>query len=214
MSAPDLGRLLIRAASLLHADEGQHQPARFAMRLDDCDFQCVARLVWRLHDSGLRVVVADAVTGRTLCESLPGRPYDVDRHEDDDDGQPSTPAGQADSETKFPSFMAELVDRAASRLKAEGWRQSVAFTWWADGESAPYTARIDWSPNEIAPRVIVFNGRSGDFVCQSLPGKLYQIDPLTWCHDVAPDVVAEYDHRQRQQRAVGRPGARGTGAAA
>ena len=216
MSAPDLGRLLIRAAALLHFNEGQPQPARFAMRLDDCDFQCVARLVWRLHDSGLRVVVADAVTGGALCESLPGRLYDLDRH-DDDDGQPTTPAGQADSETKFPSFMAELVDRAASRLKAEGWHQSIAFTWWADGESSPYTARIDWSPNEMAPRVIVFNGGSGDFVCQSLLGKLYEIDPHTWCRDVAPDVVAEYDHRQcqqRQQRADYCPGAGGTGDAA
>ena len=55
MSAPDLGRLLIRAAALLHFNEWPPQP-RFATRLDDCDFQCVARLVWLLHDFGLRVV--------------------------------------------------------------------------------------------------------------------------------------------------------------
>ncbi len=210
-----LRRLLENAAGLLRADERRHHPAHFVVRQCEGDVRCVARLVWRLQDAGLRVVVADAGTGCTLCESLPGRAYDLERHADDDEGgsaaAPASTSATAGGDGEFPRYMADLVDRAASRLKAEGWRQSVAFTWWTDGVALAYTARIDWASGEFDPRVIVFNGLSGDFVCQSLPGRLHEIDPDTWSIDVAPDVVDEYEYHR--QRGTLRPGARGKGQA-
>lgn len=190
MTAPAVGLLLARAVALLRVEDGR-VPVRFGIQLVGVDFQCVARLAWRLHEAGPRLVVVDAITGSLQCESLPGRACDIDHHDEGGADQPAMPADLATltPAPAFPSFMAHLVDRAASRLQAEDWRQSVAFTWWADGQDVPYTARIDWAPTELDPRVIVFDGRSGEFVCQSQPGKLHDIDPATWCLDVPPDEV-------------------------
>jgi len=201
MIAPDFARLMERAAGLLHADEGRHEPVSFILRQGEIELSCVARLVWRLHEPGCRVVVADVVTGRPLCESLPGHPYDLDRGHDDDKGDggelPAGASPAASATDGFPLYFAHLVDRAACRLKADGWHRPVSFVWWADGEAGTYTARIDWAPDELEPRVVVFDGRSGEFLCQSQPGMLHEIDPGHWCLDVAPDVVAEYEYRQR-----------------
>lgn len=207
MSAPDLAALLDHAATLLRADEGRHQPAQFPMMVDGGEVLCVARLVWRLFDTGPRVVVADVAAGLTLCQSLPGRPFELAYQADDAGdctGEPDTvPASLEPGALVAPVYLAHLVDRAADRLKAEGWHQSAAVTWWADGVPTAYTARIDWARHELAPRVIVFDGVSGGFVCQSLPGKLHQIDPRTYSIDPPPDVAAEHQRRQRTDRRSG-----------
>lgn len=216
MSAPDLVRLLEHAAGLLRADEGRHGPAQFPVAVEGGEALCVARLVWRLDDAGPRVVVADVATGRTLCQSLPGVPFDLDHHADDSRGgadvRACEAAALAPGALPPPPYLAHLVARAASRLQAQGWHQSAAFTWWSPGHALTCTARIDWAPAELAPRVVVFDGLTGDFMCRSLPGRLHEMDPCTWSSgETAPDLMAEYEHQQRAGR---RSGARGRGQAA
>ena len=76
----------------------------------------------------------------------------------------------------MPSYMRSLVARAALLLDFHGHDQCVRFTWWADGEETQYMARVKWMDGESGPRVLVVRGRSGEFVCRSLPGQLFDID--------------------------------------
>lgn len=110
--------------------------------------------------------------------------------------QPAAPAALL----LYPPYMAELLDRAASMLQARGLGALVEFTWWADGEAVPYTARLDWPvfSSDDAARVVVFDGRSGEFVCRSMPGDWGEVDPSNWCIDVPPDAVERYTWEQAQ----------------
>jgi hypothetical protein len=102
----------------------------------------------------------------------------------------------------FPHYMADLVDRAAMLLQVHGLGAVVSFSWWADGEDHAYTARLVWQSGsaELAPRVMVFRGRSGDFVCQSLVGNYFDVDPSTWAIDVPSDEIDReiWEQAQRQ----------------
>ncbi len=205
----ELHDLLTRGASLLQSDD-QHAQKHFTMRFPSGNkYKCRARLSLDWKELGFRVVVVDAASGVPLCTSLPGRAYNRDRGDDEAlkytiDARAQDEIDLAKSEAayhKLPPHFVDLVDCAASRLKAEGWRQLVALTWFADGAAKAYTARINWASNELDPRIIVFNGRSGDFICQSLPGKLHVLDPYNWSSNVAPDAVAEYVHQQQQRAA-------------
>ena len=143
----------------------------------------------------LDVVVADAVTGGSLCESLPGRPFDLDRHEDDD-GQPTTPAGQAVA-LAVPGYMAELVDRAAMLMIARGVF-TVDFTWWRGGEDRHYIGRLEWV--NLTVRVVVHNNTTGDFVCRSLPAEMFTLDSAEGAYVgemPGADEVARFEHEQR-----------------
>ncbi len=64
---------------------------------------------------------------------------------------------------------------------------TVEFRWRAEaeGEGGTYAARMDW--HEPTVQLKVFDGRNSDFVCQSLPGKPFKIDPSTWRLDVPHD---------------------------
>lgn len=95
--------------------------------------------------------------------------------------------------TAAPALMRDLVDRAAAHLQAHFPANVVGFQWWADGEHHPYIAKLEWDSGMDAPQVIVRDGRSADFVCQSLVGRLREVDPVTWCMDAAPDEVARYE---------------------
>ena len=110
---------------------------------------------------------------------------------------------------RYPSYMADLIDRAASVLKMR-WPCTAGadFDWWADGEDHGYHACLEWTIDTALPRVRVFDRRSGDFVCQSIEGKLFDIDPAVCVFDVAPDEVARHmwgagerlTERKRRQR--------------
>lgn len=92
-----------------------------------------------------------------------------------------------------PVFMGYLVDRAASLLEAQWPCNRVDFLWWREGERHPYFARVCWAPAEQAPRVKVFETYTGNFVCQSLVGQWFEIDPACWVLDVAPDEVDRFE---------------------
>lgn len=106
--------------------------------------------------------------------------------------------------TTAPAFMRDLVDRAAAHLQAHFPASVVCFQWWADGEYHPYIAKLEWAFGLDAPQVIVVDGRSADFVCQSLPGRLREVDPVTWCMDAAPDEVARYEAEHQRGSLAGR----------
>jgi hypothetical protein len=93
------------------------------------------------------------------------------------------------AQLEYPAFMKQLVDRAAAQMIARG-SFDVEFNWWSEGEDHAYTARMDW--HEETVQLKVFDGRSGDFVCQSLPGKPFEIDPATWNLDPAQDEVDRF----------------------
>ena len=93
-----------------------------------------------------------------------------------------------------PRFMHDLVDRAASMLRATRMPvDGIQFSWWADGEDLHYLARMDWPVGADAPNVLVFDGRSGDFVCRSLPGRPFELDtaPGAWSLDALAGFVPE-----------------------
>lgn len=100
----------------------------------------------------------------------------------------------------YPRYMDELLDRAASMLQARGLGTVVEFIWWADGKSVPYTARLDWPVFSLdnTARVVVFDGRSGEFTCRSMPGDWRAIDPTTWSVDVPNDEIDRYIWEQAQ----------------
>lgn len=108
----------------------------------------------------------------------------------------STPP-QCKAAPQFPPYMAELIDRAAELLQAYfPGTGPVPFTWWADGEEVAYLARLEWPRSGAdGPRVAVLYGRSGQLVCQSLPGQPFNIDPATVCIDYVPsDELANLAH--------------------
>lgn len=77
-----------------------------------------------------------------------------------------------------PDYMVDLVDRAASVLQMhQGRMSSVPFVYWFDGDDLELLASLVWKQDEPAPRVQVHYLRSGQFLCQSMMGDLYVIDP-------------------------------------
>lgn len=89
-----------------------------------------------------------------------------------------------------PAYLCELLARAADLISARWPEVFVEFQWWHDGREHHYTARMDWRFSMKGPRISVFDGRSGLFVCQSLEGLPYEIDPKAWSIDVPEDEVA------------------------
>lgn len=99
-----------------------------------------------------------------------------------------------------PAFMAHLVDRAAAMLLARWPCTQVEFRMWhaggagaPDGEYLPYLARLHWGFGDRGPRVLVFDGRSGDYVCRSHVGTWDAIDPSSWVLDTPLDEVERYE---------------------
>ena len=135
------------------------------------------RCEWPLDEPAPLAVVRDQRYDQHVCQSLPGQPFEID-----------------------PSFLgsidraSDLMNRAADALKGRWCAKVVDFNWWADGEDTAYCARMEWPAGLLAPLVQVFDARSGAFVCQSLEGRPFEIDPHTWCLDAAPDAVARYTY--------------------
>lgn len=113
------------------------------------------------------------------------------------DGTPDVPAPAQGA----PRYMHDLVDRAAAILRAR-WPATVGyFSLWADGEERQYVARMEWPADQPGPRVLVFDGRSGDYVCRSLPAEdelttldLSFLDTTAYPHDL----VDKQLHEERQ----------------
>lgn len=178
-----LADLVDRAASLLLC-RWISQPVDF--NADGSEWAYYVRGEWPLNQPAPLAVVRDQRSDEHVCQSLPGQPCEIDQPEPVRHGN-----------------LAELMNRAADALKGRWCAQVVDFTWWADGEDAAYCARMEWPAGLLAPLVQVFDGRSGDFVCQSLEGQPFEIDPHTWCLDAAPDAVTRFtweESRRPQHR--------------
>ena len=96
---------------------------------------------------------------------------------------------------------ARLVARAAQLLRVQGVTR-VTFNFWSDGEDLSYIASLEWA-DDPAPRVVVRDGRSGDFIGQSLVGDCYTVDPLSVQFEPADDELARYEWTQRARRVLG-----------
>lgn len=112
----------------------------------------------------------------------------------------TTPTATQAPGHQVPAYMPRLVDRAAMLMCAQWPTHQVRFDWWADGEDRQYIGRLAWDREDPAPRLVVHDGRSGEFICRSLPGQPFEIDPTTWHIDVADDELDRFEwNRQRQQ---------------
>jgi hypothetical protein len=98
-----------------------------------------------------------------------------------------------------PAYLGELLARAADLFSARWPEVFVEFPWWEEGREIRYTARMEWRFSMKGPRVSVFDGRSGLFVCQSLEGLPYEIDPEAWSIDVPEDEIAMHAWEQRRK---------------
>ena len=105
----------------------------------------------------------------------------------------------------FPPHLTELLDRGAMLLNVHGLGKVVRFEVWRDGETVAYTARLVWrfDLGENAPRQVVCLARTGDFVCQSAPGDLFDVDPSCWDIPVPPDEIDREVWEQAQRKAEG-----------
>ncbi len=101
-------------------------------------------------------------------------------------------------ERSAPGYMGKLVDRAARLLVAQRALR-VDFKMWRDGEDRTYIGSLEWGADP-APRVVVHDGRSGDFICQSLVGDCFTIDPSNWDGTLAPDELDKFEWEQRALR--------------
>lgn len=101
------------------------------------------------------------------------------------------------------SWMLPVLNRAAEKMQAE-WPHSLvlSLSWYADGQERPFRACMRWDAADLAPRLVVTDERTGEFFCQSLPGRPYEIDPAVFNVDagVASDVIARFvDERAASQ---------------
>jgi hypothetical protein len=97
-----------------------------------------------------------------------------------------------DSQRAFlgPPFLQDLIERAATLMRAQWPRETmVEFDWRADGESRAYRGFLEWPLEAGAPRLVVVDGRSGDFRCASLEGQPFEIDPEDFLVDVVADEI-------------------------
>lgn len=119
---------------------------------------------------------------------------------------PVDQADQADQTGQaVPAYLHQVLERAATRLRAEGLPRLVRFAWWADGKDTAFFARLVWHTGlaEAAPRVAVFDGRSGDLVCMSHPGRPFMLDPARVLLDMPADALDRAEWvRQRRAGAV------------
>ena len=175
-----LADLVDRAASLLRA-RWVVQVAGFTGPADGPANRLAyyARMEWPISLLAPLAVVREKRGDQWVCQSMPGQPCDID---------PPAPWRHGDA--------SELVDRAGDALRGRWRAPLVDFTWWADGEETAYCARMEWPAGLLSLQVQVFDARSGDYVCQSLEGQPFDIDPITWCLDAAPDAVARYAWEQ------------------
>ncbi len=104
-----------------------------------------------------------------------------------------------------PKYMGHLVDRAAAMLLARWPCTQCEFSMWqagvdvdGGGEYLPFLARLQWGFGDRAPGVLVFDGRSGDYVCRSQVGRWDEIDPTCWVLDVPQDEVERYEWERGQ----------------
>lgn len=81
------------------------------------------------------------------------------------------------SHGQAPTWVRNVLDRAAMLLRFHGPGAIVSVPWWADGKEARYLARMGWPDGTDGDRVIVVTERSGEFLCKSLPGQPFDIDP-------------------------------------
>ena len=113
------------------------------------------------------------------------------------------PGGTPDTPPGVPAHMAELVARAAAVLKMHWPCTGADFDWWAAGEDCGYHAKLEWPQGVLLPRVVVFDRRSGYFVCQSQEGQLYEIDPSDWVGDRPSDEIDRHLWAEEQSRKRG-----------
>lgn len=108
---------------------------------------------------------------------------------------------------KFPPYLADLLDRGCLLLHVHGLGNVVQFEVWREGQTVAYTARLvfRFEQGDNAPRQVVCLARTGDFVCQSVPGDLFAVDASCWDIPVPPDEVDrevwEQARRNKKRRA-------------
>ena len=83
-----------------------------------------------------------------------------------------------------------LVDRAAMLMFARGFPLRVDFEWGDERRTRRrYLARVELADGERAPRIVVHSARTGEYVCRSLIGDWFAIDPASpWNHLADVDV--------------------------
>lgn len=102
---------------------------------------------------------------------------------------------------KFPPYLADLLDRGGLLLHVHGLGKVVQFEVWREGQTIAYTARLvfRFEQGDNAPRQVVCLARTGDFVCQSVPGDLLAGDPSCWDMPVPPDEIDREIWEQAQR---------------
>ena len=100
-----------------------------------------------------------------------------------------------------PTFEA-LLERGNAKVALVFPRSTQAeFLWWIDGVDERFIARFESCEGIRSHRLVIYDDRSGDQVCASMPNDFETLDPLS-CH--FPD-HAEQQARRSFLRKVGWP---------
>lgn len=171
-----LPELLDRAAMLQRAHFATPGPVHLRALQGDDECPCLASLEWPWDQPGDNwapvLVITSECTGAALCRSLPGLPCSLA-------AEPAAPAADAPA----TASLARTLARAAGLLQVQAHASPVVpFTWWAEGESRAYLSRLEWVPSAGALSLVlaVYRGLTGDLVCRSMPGRLFEIEPASF----------------------------------
>lgn len=95
-----------------------------------------------------------------------------------------------------PLWMLRVLLRAAEQMRST-WphRPFLTFPYYGDNHDNHFRAALTWAADELAPRLVVSDERSGEFICRSMPGRPFDIDP-----DVFGDGGIAFDQLEQVQR--------------
>lgn len=94
-----------------------------------------------------------------------------------------------------PNFLHEVLGRAALTIQAQANHPTATFVYFTHGEERTYCVRMEWPAAANEPRLVVFDGRTSQVLCQSMPGDWKTIDPRKY-REVPPCGDDEVDREE------------------
>ena len=79
-----------------------------------------------------------------------------------------------------PDFLHAVIERAALTIQAQAGHPTATFDYFTHGEERTYCVRMEWPAAANAPRLVVFDARTSEFLCQTMQGDWMKLDPTKY----------------------------------
>jgi len=103
----------------------------------------------------------------------------------------------------WADLVACVTGRAALLLERRGGTLAE-FECWFNGEVRKYLGRLRWLDGDSAPRVVIYDGRTGEYVCRSKLGDCFAVEPEAWRSDPDADEANREEWRAHARSAIAR----------